>query len=114
LFCKSIEKSFHSFRNLVNEFKAASSISETEIHLRKKGWSGVPESTQTLIAFSDAFSQVIESEPISSFIGKVRVIIGYVNMLKYYEYMYISIEKETLRRYILQDVFIYIQTIDDL
>lgn len=68
-FC--IEKSFHSFRNLVNEFKAASSISETDIHSRKKGWSGVPESTQNLIAFSDAFSQVIESEPISSYIGKM-------------------------------------------
>lgn len=56
----------------MNEFKAASTISGTEIHSRGKGWSGVPESTQNLIAFSDAFSQVIESEPISSYIGKVR------------------------------------------
>ncbi len=36
------------------------------------GWKNVPESTQNLIAFSDAFAHVIDSEPISHFIGKVR------------------------------------------
>lgn len=38
---------------------------------RQPGWKGVPESTQNLIAFTDAFAHVIESEPISSYMGKV-------------------------------------------
>ena len=38
---------------------------------RSGGWKNVPESTQNLIAFSDAVSHVIDSEPISHFIAKV-------------------------------------------
>lgn len=66
----SIEKSFHNFRNLVNEFKAASSLEMADNH-RRKGWAGVPESTQNMIALSDALSHVIDSEPISTYMGKV-------------------------------------------
>lgn len=61
----NIEKSFHNFRNLVTAFKKASKDA------RAGGWKDVPESTQNLIAFSDAVSHVIDSEPISHFIGKM-------------------------------------------
>jgi hypothetical protein len=69
-YTSSIEKSFHDFRNLVTEFKSASKDA-TEKMEKTRGWEGVPESTQNLIAFSDAFAHVIDSEPISHFIGKV-------------------------------------------
>jgi len=66
----SIEKSFHDFRHLVTEFRK-SSKDATEKMEKTRGWEGVPESTQNLIAFSDAFAHVIDSEPISHFIGKM-------------------------------------------
>lgn len=66
----NIEKSFHDFRNLVTEFRRASKDATEKVE-KTKGWEGVPESTQNLIAFSDAFAHVIDSEPISHFIGKM-------------------------------------------
>ncbi len=72
----SIEKTFHDFRQLVLAFKKASK--EATEHVKKSskggrhpGWKGVPESTQNLIAFTDAFAHVIDSEPISTYMGKV-------------------------------------------
>jgi hypothetical protein len=65
----SIEKSFHDFRALVAAFKKASK--EATDKMKTGGWKGVPESTQNLIAFSDAFAHVIDSEPVSGFIGKM-------------------------------------------
>jgi len=66
----SIEKSFHNFRNLITAFKKASKDATDQMR-RSGGWKNVPESTQNLIAFSDAVSHVIDSEPISHFIGKM-------------------------------------------
>ena len=66
----SITKTFHNFRNLVTAFKKASKDA-TDKMTKSGGWKNVPESTQNLIAFSDAVSHVIDSEPISHFMGKM-------------------------------------------
>jgi len=56
----------------VNAFKRASKDA-TDKMKKTGGWTGVPESTQNVIAFSEAFSHVIDSEPVSHYIGKVRL-----------------------------------------
>ena len=68
-----IEKSFHNFRSLEIAFKKATKDA-TEKMTKTGGWSGVPESTQNVIAFSDAFAHVIDSEPQSNYMGKVSTI----------------------------------------
>ena len=60
-------------RTLVTEFKRASN--ETTDDLRDKGqsgWKDVPESTQSFIAFSDAFAHVVDSSP-KTYLAKVCV-----------------------------------------
>lgn len=54
----------------MNAFKRASKDA-TDKMKKTGGWTGVPESTQNVIAFSEAFSHVIDSEPVSHYIGKV-------------------------------------------
>lgn len=68
-----IEKTFTDLRTLVTEFKRASN--ETTDDLRDKGqsgWKDVPESTQSFIAFSDAFAHVVDSSP-KTYLAKVCV-----------------------------------------
>jgi len=62
-----IEKSFKDFRSLVTEFKRASN--ETTDDILGKGQPEL-ESTETLMAFSDAFSHVIDSSP-KTYLGKM-------------------------------------------
>ncbi len=78
----SIEKSFHDFRQLVAAFKkAAKDASDKARRKDNRGWKGVPESTQNLIAFTECFAHVIEAEPISTFVGKVSM----MHLLLYFE-----------------------------
>ena len=49
----------------MNEFKRASNETTDDLNHRKgqAGWKNVPESTQSFIAFSDAFAHVIDKSP---------------------------------------------------
>ena len=68
IMCLRIGKSYKDFRNLVSDFKDAAKVA---IKNKKNEWNGVSESAKRLIACSDALVHVVDTEPISHFIGKV-------------------------------------------
>jgi hypothetical protein len=52
----------------VSDFKDAAKVA---LKNKKNEWNGVSESAKCLIACSDALVHVVDTEPISHFIGKV-------------------------------------------